>query len=125
MKDRKKSYFKKVGDSLPKIVNKNISERSFVELSLIKNWNKIIGKEIACYCWPIKMIFSGLCLSISLPNTIIETAKTKHLTEKIEFTTAFVRSYFSCMEGKRIPKEYSNNPSKNTSRTAAITTIQP
>ena len=60
MKDRKKSYFKKVGDSLPKIVNKNISERSFVELSLIKNWNKIIGKEIACYCWPIKMVFSNI-----------------------------------------------------------------
>ena len=39
MKDRKKSYFKKVGDSLPKIVNKNISERSFVELSFIMNWN--------------------------------------------------------------------------------------
>mgnify|MGYP001169000540 CR=1 FL=1 len=81
MKDRKKSYFKKVGDSLPKIVNKNISERSFVELSLIKNWNKIIGKEIACYCWPIKMVFSN----IKNTNGIIFLKTKRGKSMEIEF----------------------------------------
>ena len=36
MKERKQSYFKKIGKSLPKIIDKNIKERNFVEVTLIK-----------------------------------------------------------------------------------------
>ena len=57
MKERKQSYFKKVGKSLPKIIDKNIKERNFVEITLIKKWKEIIGQDIAKYCWPIKISF--------------------------------------------------------------------
>ena len=59
MKERKQSYFKKIGKSLPKIIDKNIKERNFVEITLIKKWKEIIGEDIAKYCWPIKIVFSN------------------------------------------------------------------
>ena len=60
MKERKQSYFKKVGKSLPKIIDKNIKERNFVEITLIKQWKEIMGQDIAKYCWPIKIVFSDI-----------------------------------------------------------------
>ena len=60
MKERKQSYFKKVGSSLPKIIDKNIKEKNFVEISLIKKWREIIGDDIAKFCWPIKIVFSEI-----------------------------------------------------------------
>ena len=60
MKERKQSYFKKIGSSLPKIVDKNIKEKNFIEISLIKKWREIIGEDIAKFCWPIKIIFSNI-----------------------------------------------------------------
>ena len=42
MKERKQSYFKKVGNSLPKIIDKNIKEKNFIEISLIKNGEKLL-----------------------------------------------------------------------------------
>ena len=60
MKERKQSYFKKIGNSLPKIVDKNIKEKNFIEVSLIKKWREIIGEDIAKFCWPIKIIFSNI-----------------------------------------------------------------
>jgi len=60
MKERKQSYFKKIGNSLPKILDKNIKEKNFIEVSLIKKWREIIGDDIAKFCWPIKIIFSDI-----------------------------------------------------------------
>ena len=60
MKERKQSYFKKVGRSLPKIIDKNIKEKNFIEISLIKNWKEIIGDEISKFCWPLKIVFSDV-----------------------------------------------------------------
>ncbi len=60
MKERKQSYFKKIGNCLPKIVDKNIKEKNFIEVSLIKKWREIIGDDIAKFCWPIKIIFSNI-----------------------------------------------------------------
>ena len=60
MKERKQSYFKKVGKSLPKIIDKNIKEKNFIEISLIKNWKEIIGDEISKFCWPLKIVFSDV-----------------------------------------------------------------
>ena len=60
MKERKQSYFKKIGNSLPKIVDKNIKEKNFIELSLIKKWKEIIGNNIAEFCWPTKVVFSNV-----------------------------------------------------------------
>ena len=60
MKERKQSYFKKIGNSLPKIVDKNIKEKNFLEVSLIKKWREIIGDDIAKFCWPIKIVFSEI-----------------------------------------------------------------
>ena len=60
MKERKQSYFKKIGNSLPKILDKNIKEKNFVEVSLIKKWREIIGDDIAKFCWPIKITFSDI-----------------------------------------------------------------
>ena len=60
MKERKQSYFKKVGNSLPKIIDKNIKEKNFIEISLIKKWREIIGDDIAKFCWPIKIRFSEI-----------------------------------------------------------------
>ena len=60
MKERKQSYFKKIGNSLPKIVDKNIKEKNFIVLSLIKKWKEIIGNNIAEFCWPTKVVFSNV-----------------------------------------------------------------
>ena len=81
MKERKQSYFKKVGKSLPKIIDKNIKERNFVEITLIKQWKEIIGQDIAKYCWPIKIIFSDIKNS----NGIIFLKTKRGRSMEIEF----------------------------------------
>ena len=60
MKERKQSYFKKVGNSLQKILDKSTKEKNFIEVSLIKKWKEIIGNDIAKFCWPTKIIFSEI-----------------------------------------------------------------
>jgi hypothetical protein len=81
MKERKQSYFKKVGSSLPKIINKNIKEKNFVEISLIKKWREIIGDDIAKFCWPIKIVFS----EINNLNGIIFLKTMRGKSMEIEF----------------------------------------
>ena len=81
MKDRKQSYFKKVGKSLPKIINKNIKERNFFEISLIKKWKEIIGNDIAKFCWPIKISFPNIKNS----NGIIFLKTKRGRSMEIEF----------------------------------------
>ena len=81
MKERKQSYFKKIGNSLPKIVDKNIKEKNFVEISLIKKWREIIGDDIAKFCWPIKIVFS----EINNLNGIIFLKTMRGKSMEIEF----------------------------------------
>ena len=81
MKERKQSYFKKVGKSLPKVIDKNIKERNFVEITLIKQWKEIMGQDIAKYCWPIKIIFSDIKNS----NGIIFLKTKRGRSMEIEF----------------------------------------
>ena len=81
MKERKQSYFKKVGKSLPKIIDKNIKERNFVEITLIKQWKEIMGQDIAKYCWPIKIVFSDIKNS----NGIIFLKTKRGRSMEIEF----------------------------------------
>lgn len=81
MKERKQSYFKKIGNSLPKIIDKNIKERNFVEITLIKKWKEIIGEDIAKYCWPIKIVFSDIKNS----NGIIFLKTKRGRSMEIEF----------------------------------------
>ena len=81
MKERKQSYFKKIGNSLPKIVDKNIKEKNFIEISLIKKWREIIGEDIAKFCWPIKIIFSN----INNSNGIIFLKTKRGRSMEIEF----------------------------------------
>ena len=58
MKFRTQSYFKQIGDTLPKILKTKLKKANFVELSIIKNWKEIVGDDIAKNCWPIKIFFS-------------------------------------------------------------------
>ena len=81
MKERKQSYFKKIGDSLPKIIDKNIKEKNFVEITLIKKWKEIIGHDIAKYCWPIKIVFSDIKSS----NGVIFLKTKRGRSMEIEF----------------------------------------
>ena len=81
MKERKQTYFKKIGNSLPKIVDKNIKEKNFIEVSLIKKWREIIGEDIAKFCWPIKIIFSN----INNSNGIIFLKTKRGRSMEIEF----------------------------------------
>ena len=81
MKERKQSYFKKIGNCLPKVVDKNIKEKNFVEVSLIKKWREIIGDDIAKFCWPIKIIFSDIKNS----NGIIFLKTKRGRSMEIEF----------------------------------------
>ena len=81
MKERKQSYFKKVGNSLPKIIDKNIKEKNFIEISLIKKWREIIGDDIAKFCWPIKIRFS----EINNLNGIIFLKTMRGKSMEIEF----------------------------------------
>ena len=70
MKERKQSYFKQGGNSLPNNIDKNIKEKNFIEISLINKWREIIGDDIAKFCWPIKIVFSDILPTIfSLSNT--------------------------------------------------------
>ena len=81
MKERKQSYFKKVGNSLPKIIDKNIKKKNFIEISLIKKWREIIGDDIAKFCWPIKIRFS----EIKNSNGIIFLKTMRGKSMEIEF----------------------------------------
>ena len=81
MKERKQSYFKKVGNSLPKIIDKNIKKKNFIEISLIKKWREIIGDDIAKFCWPIKIRFS----EINNLNGIIFLKTMRGKSMEIEF----------------------------------------
>jgi len=81
MKERKQSYFKKIANSLPKIVDKNIKEKNFIEISLIKKWKEIIGVNIAKFCWPIKIIYSDIKNS----NGIIFLKTKRGRSMEIEF----------------------------------------
>ena len=81
MKERKQTYFKKIGNSLPKIVDKNIKEKNFIEISLIKKWREIIGDDVAKFCWPIKIIFSNIKNS----NGIIFLKTKRGRSMEIEF----------------------------------------
>ena len=81
MKERKQSYFKKVGNSLPKIIDKNIKKKNFIEISLIKKWREIIGDDIAKFCWPIKIVFS----EINNSNGIIFLKTKRGKSMEIEF----------------------------------------
>ena len=58
MKFRTQSYFKQIGDTLPKILKTKLKKINFVEMSVIKNWKEIVGDDIAKNCWPIKIFFS-------------------------------------------------------------------
>ena len=81
MKERKQSYFKKIGDNLPKIIDKKIKKKIFVEVSLIKQWNNVVGNDIAKFCWPIKVIFSNIKNS----NGIIFLKTKRGKSMEIEF----------------------------------------
>ena len=81
MKERKQSYFKKIGNTLPRIVDKNIKEKNFIEISLIKKWREIIGDNIAKFCWPTKIIFSNIKNS----NGIIFLKTKRGRSMEIEF----------------------------------------
>ena len=59
MKFRRQNYFKKIGETLPKILEKKLKKANFIEISIIKNWKEIVGDDIAKYCWPIKITFSN------------------------------------------------------------------
>ena len=58
MKFSTQSYFKQIGDTLPKILKTKLKKVNFVEMSVIKNWKEIVGDDIAKNCWPIKIFFS-------------------------------------------------------------------
>ena len=58
MKDIKQNYFKKIGKSLPKIINRDIKRKNFIQFSLLNNWESIVGKKISKFCKPDKIIFS-------------------------------------------------------------------
>ena len=58
MKFRTQSYFKQIGDTLPKILKTKLKKVNFVDMSVIKNWKEIVGDDIAKNCWPIKIFFS-------------------------------------------------------------------
>ena len=81
MKERKQSYFKKISSSLPKIIDKKVKEKNFIEISLIKNWKKIIGNNIAEFCWPIKVSFQN----INNSNGIIFLKTSRGKSMEIEF----------------------------------------
>ena len=59
MKFRRQHYFKKIGETLPKILEKKLKKANFIEISIIKNWKEIVGDDIAKHCWPIKITFSN------------------------------------------------------------------
>lgn len=58
MKSKRSGYFKKIGDALPKVLEKKFKKTNFIELSIIKNWKDIVGEEISKKSWPIKIIFT-------------------------------------------------------------------
>jgi len=59
MKNRKQSFFKKIGKVLPKIIGKDIKKKNSLELSIINNWKEIVEGDIAKFCYPIKIKFSS------------------------------------------------------------------
>ena len=59
MKFRTQSYFKQIGDTLPKILKTKLKKANFVDISVIENWKEIVGDDIAKHCWHIKITFSN------------------------------------------------------------------
>ena len=55
--------------------------KSFVEITLIKQWKEIMGQDIAKYCWPIKIVFSDIKNS----NGIIFLKTKRGRSMEIEF----------------------------------------
>ena len=47
-----------VAASLPKIAAKAIGKRGFAEAALITEWDRIVGRELACVSQPEKLAFS-------------------------------------------------------------------
>ena len=94
MKERKQSYFKKIGNSLPKIVDKNIKEKNFLEVSLIKKWREIIGDDIAKFCWPIKIIFSDIKNSYGLIFLKTKRGRSMEIEFKNEEIIEKLNQYF-------------------------------
>ena len=94
MKERKQSYFKKIGNCLPKIVDKNIKEKNFIEISLIKKWREIIGDDIAKFCWPIKIIFSGIKNSNGLVFLKTKRGRSMEIEFKNEEIIEKLNQYF-------------------------------
>ena len=81
MKFRKQSYFKKIGDSIPKFIEKNVKQKNFAETSLIKNWVKIVGVKISNLCFPIKISFSN----IENSNGVIYLKTVRGKSMEVEF----------------------------------------
>jgi len=94
MKERKQSYFKKVGDNLPKIIDKKIKEKIFVEVSLIKQWNNVVGNDIAKFCWPIKVIFSNIKNSNGIIFLKTKRGKSMEIEFKSEEIIEKLNQYF-------------------------------
>ncbi len=94
MKERKQSYFKKIGDSLPKIIDKNIKEKNFVEVSLIKQWNNVVGDDIAKCCWPIKVMFSNIKNSNGVIFIKTKRGKSMEIEFKSEEIIEKLNQYF-------------------------------
>ena len=44
---RKQNYFKKISDTLPKIIGKDLKKANFVEISILQDWTHIVGEKIA------------------------------------------------------------------------------
>jgi len=94
MKERKQSYFKKIGDNLPKIIDKKIKEKIFVEVSLIKQWNNVVGNDIAKFCWPIKVIFSNIKNSNGIIFLKTKRGKSMEIEFKSEEIIEKLNQYF-------------------------------
>ena len=94
MKERKQSYFKKIGNTLPRIVDKNIKEKNFIEVSLIKKWREIIGEDIAKFCWPIKIIFSNIKNSNGIIFLKTKRGKSMEIEFKSEEIIEKLNQYF-------------------------------
>ena len=94
MKERKQSYFKKIGNTLPKIIDKNIKKKNFIEVSLIKKWREIIGDNIAKLCCPIKVIFSDIKNSNGIIFLKTKRGKSMEIEFKNEEITEKLNQYF-------------------------------
>ena len=58
MNFKRKGYFRKISDALPKIVAGNLKKANFIEISVLKSWKEIVGTDLAESSSPIKIIFN-------------------------------------------------------------------